>query len=139
MVKNKLQQTQNNLDEVLLERTRLKEENKKLETENTALNKDLMHLKISLNELSSQLANRPNVSALESKLENYEKEVKNLQLALDKSDKYIAELETKQKAASSLASSSSSKKLNNSDTSKSNLNESSKSTASLDNTSNSFQ
>lgn len=37
------------------------------------------------------------IAALESKIESYEKEIKQLQKALDKSDKYIAELESKSK------------------------------------------
>ncbi len=37
------------------------------------------------------------LAALESKVESYEKEIKQLQKALDKSDKYIAELESKQR------------------------------------------
>jgi hypothetical protein len=42
-------------------------------------------------------SSRYTMAALESKLENYEREIKQLQRALEKSDKYIAELETKQK------------------------------------------
>jgi hypothetical protein len=60
------------------------------------------------------------VAALESKLESYEKEVKQLQKALEKSDKYIAELESKQRdkengrsGTSSSSSSNSSLKLEN--------------------------
>ena len=60
---------------------------------------DIMRLRASLSEKNSQMSNRYTVAALETKIESYEKEIKQLQKALDKSDKYIAELETKQNIA----------------------------------------
>ena len=44
---------------------------------------------------SKKRTSKYTMAALETKLESYEKEVKQLQKALDKSDKYIADLEQK--------------------------------------------
>ncbi len=52
-----------------------------------------MRLKLNLSEKNSQMSNRYTVAALETKIESYEKEIKQLQKALDKSDRYIADLE----------------------------------------------
>ena len=93
IVKLKLQQTQNTLEETTEERDSLKEANKKLESENTILMQDTMRLKLNLSEKNSQMSNRYTVAALETKIESYEKEIKQLQKALDKSDRYIADLE----------------------------------------------
>ena len=143
MVKNKLQQTQNSLDEALLERDKLKEANKKLENENTTLNQDLIRLKVNLTEMNSQLANRPNVSLIETKLQTYEKEIKYLQSALDRSDKYIAELETKQlinspTPSTTSSASTNSKRSNDSSSNKLNTLNDSKSTLNSDKSTNSL-
>lgn len=93
MLKTKLEQTQSSLEEAIKERNKLKEMNKKLESENSILLQDVSKLKVSLSEKSAQVSSRYTVAALESKLDSYEKEVKQLQKALEKSDKYIADLE----------------------------------------------
>lgn len=97
-LKNKLQQSLTNLSEITIERDSLKEVNKKLESENSILMQDTIRLKLVINEKTSQMSNKYTVAALETKLESYEKEIKQLQKALEKSDRYIAELENPEKS-----------------------------------------
>lgn len=78
--------------------------NTKLESENSILMQDIMRLRASLSEKNSQMSNRYTVAALETKIESYEKEIKQLQKALDKSDKYIADLEQKLQISPSASS-----------------------------------
>lgn len=92
-LKNKLQQSLSNLNEVTIERDSLKETNKKLDSENSILMQDTIRLKLAINEKNSQMSNKYTVAALETKIETHEKEIKQLQKALEKSDRYIAELE----------------------------------------------
>lgn len=97
ILKDKLKSLQSTLDQTVKERDGLKESNKKLESENSILIQEMQRLKANLNERNSQLSSKYTLAAMESKLEGYEKEVKQLQKALEKSDKYIAELESKQR------------------------------------------
>lgn len=94
-LRSKLQQSQQSLNEITIERDNLKEINKKLDSENSILMQDTARLKMIINEKNSQMSNKYTMAAMETKLESYEKEVKQLQKALEKSDRYINELEGK--------------------------------------------
>lgn len=94
-LRSKLQQSQQSLNEITIERDNLKEVNKKLDSENSILMQDTVRLKMVINEKNSQMSNKYTMAAMETKLESYEKEVKQLQKALEKSDRYINELEGK--------------------------------------------
>jgi hypothetical protein len=96
-LKTKLQFSQTSLEDSNRDRERLKDSNKKLESENSILMQDLVRLKSTLNEKNMMITSKYTVAALETKLESYEKEIKQLQKALEKSDKYIADLELKQR------------------------------------------
>ncbi len=95
MLKHKLQQSQQALNELTIERDNLKDVNKKLDSENSILMQETVRLKMVINEKNSQMSNKYTMAAMETKLESYEKEVKQLQKALEKSDRYINELEGK--------------------------------------------
>lgn len=92
-LKTKLQQSQISLNETSIDRDKLKEINRKLDSENSILLQETSRLKLIISEKTSQMSSKYAVAALETKVESYEKEVKQLQKALEKSDKYIAELE----------------------------------------------
>ena len=81
-LRNKLQNSQTALYEASIEKGNLKEVNTKLESENSILMQDTLRLKLTINEKTSQMSNKYTVAALETKLECYEKEVKQLQKAL---------------------------------------------------------
>ena len=92
-LRTKLQQSQISLNQTSIERDKLKETNRKLDSENSILLQETSRLKLIISEKTSQMSSKYAVAALETKVESYEKEVKQLQKALEKSDKYIAELE----------------------------------------------
>ncbi|CAF0731685.1 unnamed protein product [Brachionus calyciflorus] len=94
-MKLKIDNLQKSNEELVKERDEYKEENKKLDSENSILIQDIARLRASLNEKNSQITSKYTMAALESKIESYEKEIKQLQKALEKSDKYIFDLESK--------------------------------------------
>jgi predicted nucleic acid-binding Zn-ribbon protein len=93
MLKSKLQTAQTELDASDREREELRESNKKLDSENSILIQEIGRLRASLSEKNSQMSSRYTMAALESRVDTYEREIRQLQKALEKSDKYISELE----------------------------------------------
>ncbi|XP_042538599.1 ORC ubiquitin ligase 1 [Dipodomys spectabilis] len=73
---------------------KLKEANKKLKLENGSLVRENLRLKAEVDNRSPQKFGRFTVAALQSKVEQYERETNRLKKALERSDKYIEELES---------------------------------------------
>ncbi|XP_057563926.1 ORC ubiquitin ligase 1 isoform X2 [Hippopotamus amphibius kiboko] len=73
---------------------KLKEVNKKLKLENGGLVRENLRLKAEVDNRSPQKFGRFTVAALQSKVEQYERETNRLKKALERSDKYIEELES---------------------------------------------
>ncbi|XP_074243666.1 ORC ubiquitin ligase 1 isoform X2 [Saimiri boliviensis] len=73
---------------------KLKEANKKLKLENGGLVRENLRLKAEVDNRSPQKFGRFAVAALQSKVEQYERETSRLKKALERSDKYIEELES---------------------------------------------
>ncbi|XP_062959008.1 ORC ubiquitin ligase 1 isoform X1 [Cynocephalus volans] len=73
---------------------KLKEANKKLKLENGGLVRENLRLKAEVDNRSPQKFGRFTVAALQSKVEQYERETSRLKKALERSDKYIEELES---------------------------------------------
>ncbi|KAM9033076.1 ORC ubiquitin ligase 1 isoform X2 [Sarcophilus harrisii] len=73
---------------------KLKEANKKLNLENGGLMRENLRLKAEVDNRSPQKFGRFTVAALQSKVEQYERETNRLKKALERSDKYIEELES---------------------------------------------
>ncbi|XP_041358513.1 ORC ubiquitin ligase 1-like isoform X2 [Gigantopelta aegis] len=93
IITKKLEDTQKWNVRMKEESTRLKRENSKLKDENVYLSRENEKLKIELSSRSPHKYGRITVATLESQVEKYEKEIQLLQKALERSDKYIAELE----------------------------------------------
>ena len=73
MLKHKLQQSQQALNELTIERDNLKDVNKKLDSENSILMQETVRLKMVINEKNSQMSNKYTMAAMETKLESYER------------------------------------------------------------------
>nr|XP_033803332.1 ORC ubiquitin ligase 1 isoform X2 [Geotrypetes seraphini] len=73
---------------------KLKEANKKLRIENSAFVRENLRLKAEVDSRSPQKFGRFTVAALQSKIDQYERETSRLKKALERSDKYIEELES---------------------------------------------
>ncbi|XP_021553568.1 ORC ubiquitin ligase 1 [Neomonachus schauinslandi] len=73
---------------------KLKEANKKLKLENGGLVRENLRLKAEVDNRSPQKFGRFTVAALQSKVEQHERETNRLKKALERSDKYIEELES---------------------------------------------
>ncbi|XP_037656387.1 ORC ubiquitin ligase 1 isoform X2 [Choloepus didactylus] len=73
---------------------KLKEANKKLKLENGGLVRENLRLKAEVDNRSPQKFGRFTIAALQSKVEQYERETSRLKKALERSDKYIEELES---------------------------------------------
>ncbi|XP_036055875.1 ORC ubiquitin ligase 1 [Onychomys torridus] len=73
---------------------KLKEANKKLKLENGGLLRENLRLKAEVDNRSPQKFGRFTIAALQSKVEQYERETNRLKKALERSDKYIEELES---------------------------------------------
>ncbi|KAM9021599.1 ORC ubiquitin ligase 1 isoform 1-T1 [Ara ararauna] len=72
---------------------KLKEANKKLSMENSSLLRENLRLKAEVDNRSPQKYGRFTVAALQSKIEQSEREMNRLKKALERSDKYIEEIE----------------------------------------------
>ncbi|XP_030056482.1 ORC ubiquitin ligase 1 [Microcaecilia unicolor] len=72
---------------------KLKEANKKLRIENSAFVRENLRLKAEVDSRSPQKFGRFTVAALQSKIDQNERETSRLKKALERSDKYIEELE----------------------------------------------
>ncbi|XP_015707081.1 ORC ubiquitin ligase 1 [Coturnix japonica] len=72
---------------------KLKEANKKLSMENNSLLRENLRLKAEVDSRSPQKFGRFTIAALQSKVEQSEREMNRLKKALERSDKYIEEME----------------------------------------------
>ncbi|KAM5288872.1 ORC ubiquitin ligase 1 [Ctenodactylus gundi] len=92
--KNKLRTANEIYEKVKDDVDKLKEANKKLKLENGGLVRENLRLKAEVDNRSPQKFGRFTVAALQSKVEQYERETSRLKKALERSDKYIEELES---------------------------------------------
>ncbi|KAJ1115524.1 hypothetical protein NDU88_003748 [Pleurodeles waltl] len=76
------------------ETEKLKEANKKLRTENCGFVRENLRLKAEVDSRSPQKFGRFTVAALQSKVDQHERETSRLKKALERSDEYIEELES---------------------------------------------
>uniref|UniRef100_A0A8C3EVZ5 ORC ubiquitin ligase 1 n=1 Tax=Corvus moneduloides TaxID=1196302 RepID=A0A8C3EVZ5_CORMO len=86
--------TANDMCEKLMDNVeKLREANKKLSVENNSLLRENLRLKAEVDSRSPQKFGRFTVAALHSKVEQSEREINRLKKALERSDKYIEEIE----------------------------------------------
>ncbi|KAK2888820.1 hypothetical protein Q8A67_014195 [Cirrhinus molitorella] len=90
---NKLRAANDLYRKVKQDLERLKEANKTLRSQNFDLIQENMRLKAEVDSRSPQKFGRYTVAALEAKIHQYERDVAQLKRALERSDKYIEELE----------------------------------------------
>ncbi|XP_007900761.2 ORC ubiquitin ligase 1 [Callorhinchus milii] len=72
---------------------KLKEANRKLRVQNSDLVRENLHLKAEVDSRSPHKFGRFTVAALQSKVDQYEREMNRLKRALERSDKYIEDME----------------------------------------------
>ncbi|XP_068175307.1 ORC ubiquitin ligase 1 [Antennarius striatus] len=92
---NKLQAATDICDKLKLDMDRLKETNKALRSQNVDLVQENMRLKAEVANRSPQKFGRYTVAALEAKIQQYERDADHLKRALERSDQYIEELESR--------------------------------------------
>ncbi|MBN3315744.1 RN219 protein, partial [Atractosteus spatula] len=90
---NKLKAAADIYEKVKSDMEKLKEANKNLRAQNIDLVRDNLHLKAEVENRSPQKFGRFTVAALEAKIDQYERDSSHLKRALERSDKYIEELE----------------------------------------------
>ncbi|XP_069129850.1 ORC ubiquitin ligase 1-like isoform X2 [Argopecten irradians] len=94
LLTKKLQDAQRLYEKVKGELARTKEENNSLKEENVNINHENQRLRGEIANRSPHRYGRYTVSTLEAKIQSYEKEVGQLNKALEKSDKYIEEMQS---------------------------------------------
>lgn len=92
---NKLRAATDACEKVKQDIDRLKEANKTLRSQNIDLVQENMRLKAEVASRSPQKFGRFTVAALEAKIQQYERNMDQLKRALERSDQYIEELETR--------------------------------------------
>ncbi|XP_059208006.1 ORC ubiquitin ligase 1 [Centropristis striata] len=92
---NKLQAATDVCDKIKQDMDKLKEANKALRSQNVDLVQENMRLKAEVASRSPQKFGRYTVAALEAKIQQYERDVDQLKKALDRSDQYIEDLESR--------------------------------------------
>ncbi|KAK2920044.1 ORC ubiquitin ligase 1 [Channa argus] len=92
---NKLRAATDVCDKVKHDMDKLKEANKVLRSQNIDLVQENMRLKAEVASRSPQKFGRYTVAALEAKIQQYERDVDHLKRALERSDQYIEDLESK--------------------------------------------
>ncbi|XP_041640724.1 ORC ubiquitin ligase 1 [Cheilinus undulatus] len=92
---NKLRAATDACDKVKQDMDKLKEANKTLRSQNVDLVQENMRLKAEVVSRSPQKFGRYTVAALEAKIQQYEREVDHLNKALERSDQYIEDLESR--------------------------------------------
>lgn len=94
-LKNKLRAATDVCEEVKQDMDKLKEANKALRSQNIDLVQENMRLKAEVASRSPQKFSRFTVAALEAKIQQYERNMDQLKRALERSDQYIEELESR--------------------------------------------
>ncbi|XP_039866644.1 ORC ubiquitin ligase 1 [Simochromis diagramma] len=92
---NKLRAATDVCDKVKKDMDKLKEANKTLRSQNVDLVQENMRLKAEVASRSPQKFGRYTVAALEAKIQQYQRDVDHLKRALERSDQYIDELESR--------------------------------------------
>ncbi|XP_029932081.1 RING finger protein 219 [Myripristis murdjan] len=92
---NKLQAATDVCNKIKQDMDKLKEANKTLRSQNVDLVQENMRLKAEVASRSPQKFGRYTVAALEAKIQQYERDVDHLKRALDRSDQYIEDLESR--------------------------------------------
>ncbi|KAM7405955.1 hypothetical protein PAMP_000364 [Pampus punctatissimus] len=92
---NKLRAATDICDKVKQDMDKLKEANKTLRSQNVDLVQENMRLKAEVVSRSPQKFGRYTVAALEAKIQQYERDVDHLKRALERSDQYIEDLESR--------------------------------------------
>ncbi|XP_078102513.1 ORC ubiquitin ligase 1 isoform X2 [Sander vitreus] len=92
---NKLRAATDVCDKVKQDMDKLKEANKALRSQNVDLVQENMRLKAEVASRSPQKFGRYTVAALESKIQQHERDVDHLKRALERSDQYIEDLESR--------------------------------------------
>nr|XP_019935826.1 PREDICTED: RING finger protein 219 [Paralichthys olivaceus] len=93
--KNRLRAATDVCDKVKQDMDKLKEANKALRSQNVDLVQENMRLKAEVASRSPQKFGRYTVAALEAKIQLYERDVDHLKRALERSDQYIEDLESR--------------------------------------------
>ncbi|KAM4744559.1 ORC ubiquitin ligase 1 isoform 2-T2 [Anableps anableps] len=93
--KNKLQAATDVCDKIQQDMDKLREANKTLRSQNIDLVQENMRLKAEVASRSPQKFGRYTVAALEAKIQQYERDVDHLKRALERSDQYIEDLESR--------------------------------------------
>ncbi|XP_008402645.1 RING finger protein 219 [Poecilia reticulata] len=93
--KNKLQAATDVCDKIKQDMDKMREANKTLRSQNVDLVQENMRLKAEVASRSPQKFGRFTVAALEAKIQQYERDVDHLKRALDRSDQYIEDLESR--------------------------------------------
>ncbi|XP_067442121.1 ORC ubiquitin ligase 1 [Thunnus thynnus] len=96
---NKLRAATDVCDKVKQDMDKLKEANKALRSQNVDLVQENMRLKAEVASRSPQKFGRYTVAALEAKIQQYERDVDHLKRALERSDQYIEDLESRAKTS----------------------------------------
>ncbi|XP_017296304.1 ORC ubiquitin ligase 1 [Kryptolebias marmoratus] len=97
--KNKLLAATDVCDKIKADMDKLRETNKALRSQNVDLVQENMRLKAEVANRSPQKFGRYTVAVLEAKIQQYEREVDHLKRALERSDQYVDELESRLKKA----------------------------------------
>uniref|UniRef100_A0A8D3AJA5 RING-type domain-containing protein n=1 Tax=Scophthalmus maximus TaxID=52904 RepID=A0A8D3AJA5_SCOMX len=92
---NRLRAATDVRDKVKQDMDKLKEANKALRSQNVDLVQENMRLKAEVASRSPQKFGRYTVAALEAKIQQYERDVDHLKRALERSDQYIEDLESR--------------------------------------------
>ncbi|XP_049902840.1 ORC ubiquitin ligase 1 [Epinephelus moara] len=92
---NKLRAATDVCDKVKQDMDKLKEANKALRSQNVDLVQENMRLKAEVVSRSPQKFGRYTVAALEAKIQQYERDMDHLKRALERSDQYIEDLESR--------------------------------------------
>ncbi|XP_040894090.1 ORC ubiquitin ligase 1 [Toxotes jaculatrix] len=92
---NKLRAATDACNKVKQDMDKLKEANKALRSQNVDLVQENMRLKAEVASRSPQKFGRYTVAALEAKIQQYERDVDHLKRALERSDQYIEDLESR--------------------------------------------
>ncbi|KAH9523144.1 ORC ubiquitin ligase 1 [Bulinus truncatus] len=88
-----LQEAQKLYADIRIETGNLKKENSKLKEENISLTQENQSLRLELAQRSPKKFGRFTVATLETKISEQDKEIRQLKMALERSDSYIEELE----------------------------------------------
>ncbi|XP_047436719.1 ORC ubiquitin ligase 1 [Mugil cephalus] len=92
---NKLRAATDVCDKIKQDMNKMKEANKALRSQNVDLLQENMRLKAEVASRSPQKFGRYTVAALEAKIQQYERDVDHLKRALERSDQYVDELESR--------------------------------------------